>query len=459
MNPSSQTVANGRFVVEAHLGDGGQAAVFRVREVRTGAARALKVLLPKYAAKDKVRARFADEARTMAQLDHPNLVRVFDVEPLGAWPYLVMELVPSGSLADWLEAYRRFPPRQAIDVTLQICAGAAAAHARDVVHRDIKPLNVLVATDGRCKLTDFGIARTDVSHRTRVGAALGTEGYMAPEQARDARKVDARADVFSIGMTLFVLLAGVDPAEWLVGGGRNHVPEPLLPVLEKATALRVDRRYQSADELARALRAVRDLLPPDPGALPLDRGHPRARGPKRQDGDWPELLPLLDPGARPESQTGGLDPEPRADAPTLGRSAHETVILPDPEPRRRWPVAFAVTAAALASLGLLIGGLWGGSATAADPGVAGELDQALIAEAAVVDDLASLGADRSPLDDLYAEWRASEGERRADAAVRLVDEVERVSESLSDPGSTAWEDAHRRVRRLRVARDGYRAQQ
>ncbi|MEQ1501876.1 MAG: serine/threonine-protein kinase, partial [Myxococcota bacterium] len=287
-------IGHGRYLLGPRLGEGGQAVVFRGFDKRLGVDRAIKILLPRYAAKSKVRARFTSEAQAMARLEHPNIVRVYDVEPDATLPYLVMELATGGSLAGWLESYGAFPARQAVDVAIAICAGAGAAHAASIVHRDIKPQNVLVGHDGVCKLTDFGIARIESSHRTRVGAAMGTEGYMAPEQGRDASTVDPRSDVYGIGITLFVLATGRDPIEWLATRGGDLVPGPLRTVIEAATARDPEDRYPTANALADALCRIRAHLP-DAEPHPLTNGLPTwlgdtAGGPD----DFADVVAVLD---------------------------------------------------------------------------------------------------------------------------------------------------------------------
>lgn len=318
--PRAPTIGGGRFVLDSRLGDGGQAAVFRARDVKLGVTRALKIMLPRFASKAKVRARFSAEARAMAQLEHKNIVRVYDVETDSALPYLVMELVPSGSLANWLETYGAFPAQQAVHVALQICAGADCAHAANIVHRDIKPQNVLVAQDGTCKLTDFGIARFEDSNQTRMGASMGTEGYMAPEQARDASTVDVRSDVYGIAMTLFVLATGNDPVEWLSGRGRDQLPEALRDVITIATSPDPDDRYPSAYHLAEALEQALEALPHDAHELPLGDALPvRSVDTEDSPESYVDVAALVDVmGQEPASRSHGrATPPPRAPAEEL----------------------------------------------------------------------------------------------------------------------------------------------
>jgi serine/threonine protein kinase len=290
------TIADGRFVLERRLGEGGQAIVFAAHDRRLGVQRALKVLLPLHAYRPVTRERFESEARAMAVLEHPNVVRIYDVNIDRALPFLIMELVSGASLARRVELKGVLPAGMAVLATMQICEGTAAAHRAGLVHRDIKPQNVLVARDGTCKLTDFGVARTESGHRTKGGQALGTEGYMAPEQQSNARQIDARADIFSIGMTLFVLMTKRHPSECSARQLHKTVPEALRPILERATARAPEDRYADAHELALALEETLGVLPSDPPTPPL---WCEPTLPEPLDNPWAEIQVLLDPVAKP----------------------------------------------------------------------------------------------------------------------------------------------------------------
>ncbi|MCA9573758.1 MAG: serine/threonine protein kinase, partial [Myxococcales bacterium] len=150
-------------------------------------------------------------ARTMAKLHHKNVVLVHDVADDGAFAYLVMELIEGGSVADRMAAFGPLPQRMACEVGIALLAGLGAAHAQGIVHRDVKPHNILVDGEGTPKVTDFGIAQASETSTTRTGAVIGTWAYMAPEQRNDAKSVDARADVFAAGCTLYNMLTGTDP--------------------------------------------------------------------------------------------------------------------------------------------------------------------------------------------------------------------------------------------------------
>lgn len=253
-----------RYELLRPLGEGGQAAVFAVYDHRIGVQRAMKILLPHLAAKPKLRARFESEARTMAQVDHPNVVRVYDVAVSGKVVYFVMEHVQGGTLSSHLRHRGPLPPRLAVRTMLEVSAGVAAVHRQGIIHRDLKPQNVLVTLDGVPKIADFGIARRDEGMKTRQNASMGTVGFTAPEQMSDARTADVRSDVYSLGVTLFVASTAVDPGVWHRNHAHPRLVEPLRLVIDKATQDAPDDRYPSVDAWSAALLAAGPALPPDP---------------------------------------------------------------------------------------------------------------------------------------------------------------------------------------------------
>ena len=185
------------------------AVVYKAFDTRLDVPRAVKLLKSDV---DKLgQLRFFDEARTMAKLHHRNVVMVHDVASDGQNAFLVMELIEGGSLADYLQQHGVLPQRMAADVGIAVLEGLAVAHENGVVHRDIKPHNILVDGEGTPKVTDFGIAQAAGYATTRTGAMVGTLAYMAPEQRVDAKGVDLRADIYAVGGTLYNLLTGVDP--------------------------------------------------------------------------------------------------------------------------------------------------------------------------------------------------------------------------------------------------------
>lgn len=308
------TIGRGRYFVLNRLGEGGLAGVYRAWDTRLRVWRAVKILFPQYANDERVRRRFGGEAHAMARLVHDNLVRVYDVDEEGALPFLVMELVDGGTLHDWILRYGPMSPRQASMVVQQVAAGVGAAHDASVIHRDVKPQNVLIAKTGQCKLTDFGIARQLDLDQTLDGVPLGTRGYMAPEQYRDASSVDSRADIFGLGATLWTLLTGRLPPDVFDVQRRPEllemVPKPLRPVIRVCCTMQPADRLKRADSLERALATASAQLPPDPP----DATRLTADLLEAPDiGEWidfPEIRPILErpgeslpPAPQPQYQT------------------------------------------------------------------------------------------------------------------------------------------------------------
>ncbi|MBK7759327.1 MAG: protein kinase [Deltaproteobacteria bacterium] len=269
-----QSIADGRYTLVEPLGVGGMATVFKAFDQRLQVWRAVKVLAPQYSNRPSLRDRFEAEARTMASLEHRHIVRVYDVGRAGGSPYIVMELVDGGTLVDWVKQHGPMPPRLAVDAMIQTCEGVSAAHARRIVHRDIKPHNVLITAEGLCRVTDFGIARVedDNEHLTRTGAVFGTWAYMAPEQRADAKKVDARADVYSLGATLYYLVTGRTPMDLFAAekdpAVMEGIHECLMPVLVKSTQYSRNDRYETVQHFITALVALRETTPVDPPDTP-----------------------------------------------------------------------------------------------------------------------------------------------------------------------------------------------
>ena len=193
-----QPLAEGRFQLLEVIGEGGMATVYRAFDQRLQRPRAIKILSPAFSQRPALRRRFLSEAQTMANLENARVVRIFDMGEDGDRVYIVMELIEGGSLVDRVRAHGPLPPRMAARVTIELCEAIQAAHEAGVIHRDIKPHNVLLTNGGELRITDFGIAQVQTDDKagvTRTGAVLGTWGFMAPEQKSNAKSVDARADI------------------------------------------------------------------------------------------------------------------------------------------------------------------------------------------------------------------------------------------------------------------------
>ena len=203
----SETLAAGRYRIERELGHGGMATVYLAHDEELGRPVAVKLLPDRLADDEDFRARFTREARLAGRLSHPNVVRVYDAGDADGRPFIVMEYVPGGSLAE----ERRLSAERVVELGVQACAGLQHAHDAGLVHRDVKPANLLVRDDGVLKIADFGIARAAESTRhTQAGTLLGTAAYLAPEQIAGADATPA-SDVYSLGAVLYELLTGRPP--------------------------------------------------------------------------------------------------------------------------------------------------------------------------------------------------------------------------------------------------------
>lgn len=267
-------LSQGRYQLLQVLGSGGMATVYRAHDRSLDTERAIKILASALASRSVIRERFAAEARTMARLHHPNIVMVHDVGVDGDRLYIVMEVIDGGSLQDRLKHAGPLPVRQACQVTLGLLAALETAHEQGVIHRDIKPHNVLITRKNVVKVTDFGIARvqdTD-SGLTKTGAMMGTVAYMAPEQRMSAKTVDARADLYATGATLFALATGREPYDLYNTAVHADVFEGVDPELtafiQQACAYRAEDRFADAAAMAAALAALEEGMPQIPENAP-----------------------------------------------------------------------------------------------------------------------------------------------------------------------------------------------
>jgi serine/threonine-protein kinase len=204
-------LGGGRYRVDSVLGEGGMGCVYLARDAELDRPVAIKVLDERYARDPEFYERFLREARLAARLSHPNVVRVYDTSPEGERPFIVMEYVDGWTLAEELRRQDRLAPAEAVGVVRQVCAGLQHAHEEGLVHRDVKPANLLLRRDGVVKIVDFGIARAaEATRLTEIGTILGTAAYLAPEQAA-GQEVTAAADVYSVGVVLYELLTGRTP--------------------------------------------------------------------------------------------------------------------------------------------------------------------------------------------------------------------------------------------------------
>jgi len=210
-DPLVGRLLDGRYQVEAQVAMGGMATVYRAMDTRLDRQVALKVMHADLARDEEFVNRFIGEAKSVARLSHPNVVSVFDQGRDGSYLYLAMEYLPGRTLRNLLDERGWFPPREALGIMVPLLSGLAAAHRAGLVHRDVKPENVLIAPDGHLKVVDFGLARAlTMGHQTRTGQILGTVAYLAPEQVTGTG-ADARTDIYAAGIVLFELLTGTKP--------------------------------------------------------------------------------------------------------------------------------------------------------------------------------------------------------------------------------------------------------
>ncbi|MBW1601689.1 Stk1 family PASTA domain-containing Ser/Thr kinase [Streptomyces sp. JJ66] len=328
-------VLDDRYRVEARIAAGGMATVYRAVDTRLDRVLALKVMHPSLAHDASFTERFIREARSVARLDHPNVVSVFDQGKDGPYVYLAMEYVAGCTLRDVLARRGALQPRAALDILEPVLAGLGAAHRAGLVHRDMKPENVLIGDDGRVKVADFGLVRAvDAQTSLSTTSVMGTVSYLAPEHIEHG-VADTTADVYACGVMLYEMLTGAKPhpgttpAQVLYQHLREDVPPPsaavpgLAPALDQLVARGAarDRAARPADAalLLAELHAVRaalsdaelDALPP--GARP--DAYPGAPG--RAGEEATAVLPRV-PATAPEApdalnRTSVLPPVPPAD--------------------------------------------------------------------------------------------------------------------------------------------------
>src|SRR3954452_19121457 len=225
-------VFSNRYRIEREIAHGGMAEVYLARDESLDRLVALKALFPEYAREPSFVERFRREAQAAANLNHPNIVAIYDWGQEDGTYFIVMEYVEGRSLRDLIRSEAPLDPNQAAEITAEIASALGFAHRNGVVHRDVKPGNVLLTRSGTVKVTDFGIARAGASDGlTQTGSVMGTATYFSPEQAQGL-PVDGRSDVYALGVVLYEMVCGVAPfvAESPVSVAYKHVREaPMAP--------------------------------------------------------------------------------------------------------------------------------------------------------------------------------------------------------------------------------------
>jgi hypothetical protein len=366
----------GRYEIIGLLGRGGMAAVYRAHDTALRRDIALKILYPQYSSDRTQIERFEREAVLAAGLDHPNIVPIYDVGEANGLVYIAMKLLGGPSLADVLRSHSILPLDEVLPIIDQIAAALDYAHARNIVHRDIKAGNIILEGMGgatsipHAVLTDFGIAKSldpQASGLTGTGMLIGTPDYMAPEQIRSGQTVDWRADIYALGVLLFRCLTGRLPFEGgteqvLLGHLYGIVPDPSMlepslplaidPVVRMALARDPAQRYQSAGALANALRAAA-------------RGQPapvagRAGVPAADNMAWRRSAPddaTRKGDAAPPRRGGVYDGPTSGGAPPRGRAAP---VAASEGRGGAGPIFLAILLVLLVGGGLLAFVLWGG---------------------------------------------------------------------------------------------------
>lgn len=281
----------GPYRIIRKLGEGGMSNVFLTEDIRTGRVVALKLLAPRVVADETYRLRLLRESHAIASLKHPNITALYEADQFQDQPYLAMEYVEGESVSDLLIT-GPFPLEQAAWIAAEVANALAAAHAAGIIHRDVKPSNIIIQPTGKVKVMDFGLAKFEevegdsdaddtgqMRNLTARGTILGTVHYMCPEQAH-GETVDFRADIFSLGVLLYEMLTGrapfrgnhtfavlksiIEAAPEPPSVYRPEIPPELEAILRRAMAKDREDRYQSARDMELALRDfVRNRKPPE----------------------------------------------------------------------------------------------------------------------------------------------------------------------------------------------------
>lgn len=274
LNPG--TYLQGRYEILEKIGSGGMSVVYKAKCHTLNRLVAIKVLKEEFASDENFVSKFKMEAQAAARLSHPNIVNVYDVVDEENLHYIVMELIEGITLKSYIEKKELLDSKEAIGIAIQVAQGIAAAHEQHIIHRDIKPQNMIISKDGKVKVADFGIARAVSSQTVNSSAAVGSVHYISPEQARGGY-CDERSDIYSFGITLYEMVTGRVPFEGdnTVAVALAHLEDPVVPpgdynpqvypgledIILKCTKKKPDRRYGSMEEVIHDLHRV--LMDPE----------------------------------------------------------------------------------------------------------------------------------------------------------------------------------------------------
>lgn len=320
LNPG--TYLQERYEILEKIGSGGMSVVYKAKCHTLNRLVAIKVLKEEFASDENFVSKFKMEAQAAARLSHPNIVNVYDVVDEENLHYIVMELIEGITLKSYIEKKELLDSKEAIGIAIQVAQGIAAAHEQHIIHRDIKPQNMIISKDGKVKVADFGIARAVSSQTVNSSAAVGSVHYISPEQARGGY-CDERSDIYSFGITLYEMVTGRVPFEGdnTVAVALAHLEDPVVPpgdynpqvypgledIILKCTKKKPDRRYGSMEEVIHDLRRV--LMDPECDIYQNEEieegGDPYQTRPISKD----ELSQIRDHHRRKSKETGADEAE------------------------------------------------------------------------------------------------------------------------------------------------------
>jgi len=259
----------GKYTITRFIGEGGMASVYEGEHEALGTKAAIKILNPILSANKQIRERFKNEARIMASLDHPNIIRVYDYEESDTYLAIAMELLTGEDLGDRIKRIGKLPEEEIKHIFNQVLSAFEYAHSLGIVHRDIKPSNIYVLSNGTVKILDFGIAKLfgQGNEMTQTGTQMGTPVYMSPEQVKADKSIDHRSDIYSLGVTMFYALSGKPPYDTNTNSQFDiftkivHEPLPeldstsyLADLIRKACQKDREQRFQSCEEWLQQLK-------------------------------------------------------------------------------------------------------------------------------------------------------------------------------------------------------------